>query len=77
VSNELNDVMRLLTVISTVIMVPTLIAGIYGMNFHVMPELAWAWGYPYALGLMAVSALAVWLYFRHLGFVGPASKGEA
>ena len=43
---------------------PTLIASVYGMNFDVMPELHWTWGYPMALGLMAISALVPWLVFR-------------
>jgi magnesium transporter len=45
-------------------MPPTLIASIYGMNFHTMPELSWSFGYPYALGAMAMSALLPFLFFR-------------
>jgi magnesium transporter len=60
VSNELNSTMRRLTAVTVVIMAPTLIAGIYGMNFAFMPELDWPWGYPFALALMAgVMALAI------------------
>jgi magnesium transporter len=70
-SVELNRAMRLLTVIATAVLVPTLIAGVYGMNFEHMPELGQRWGYPFALGLMALSSTAVWLGFRRLGFVGP------
>jgi magnesium transporter len=44
---------------------PTLIASIYGMNFDVMPELQWPWGYPLALLLMVASAVAPYLYFKH------------
>ncbi len=47
-------------------MVPTLIAGIYGMNFRYMPELEWSWGYYGALGLMALSAGLLALLFRWL-----------
>ena len=48
-------------------LVPTLIAGIYGMNFRQMPELGWALGYPFALVLMAGSALALYLVFKKRG----------
>lgn len=65
VSNNLNNVMRKMTVISTVLMTMALIAGIYGMNFKVMPELNWVFGYPFALGLMLTSgALIVYLFRR-------------
>jgi magnesium transporter len=43
------------------------IAGIYGMNFHVMPELSWTYGYPFALGLMVVTTAALYLYVRWRG----------
>jgi magnesium transporter len=46
-------------------MPPTLIGAIYGMNFEVMPELTWPWGYPLALALMVVSGVAPLLWFRH------------
>ena len=45
-----NNVMKVLTVVSVAGIPPVLIAGIYGMNFKIMPELDWAWGYPYGLG---------------------------
>jgi magnesium transporter len=65
VSNRLNNVMRSLTSWGAIILVPTLIAGIYGMNFDHMPELHWLLGYPLALGLMAVSAsLLYWVFKR-------------
>lgn len=68
VSNRLNDVMRVLTVISTVLMVCSLIAGIYGMNFAHMPELQWSFGYPLAILFMVISsALIVWV-FRRKGY---------
>ena len=53
VSNRLNEVMKVLTVIATIILPLSLIAGIYGMNFKNMPELQWTYGYPFTLGLMA------------------------
>ena len=48
---------------------PTLIAGIYGMNFRHMPELRWVTGYPFALALMAASALALWRFFKRQGWL--------
>jgi magnesium transporter len=60
VSNRLNEVMKRLTSWAAIILVPTLIAGIYGMNFLHMPELRWRYGYAFALGTMLVATL--WLY---------------
>jgi magnesium transporter len=51
VSNRLNQVMKVLTVMSSIFIPLTFIVGVYGMNFHYMPELEWRWGYP-----------AVWLF---------------
>jgi magnesium transporter len=59
-----NNVMKVLTVASVVGIPPVLIAGIYGMNFKGMPEYDWAWGYPYGLALIAVSALATLIVFK-------------
>jgi len=64
VSNNLNEVMKTLTSVTVMFMVPTLIAGIYGMNFKVMPELEMELGYPFALTLMIGSAGALFIYFR-------------
>ena len=66
VSNELNATMRRLTAVTVVIMVPTLIAGIYGMNFDRMPELSWSLGYPFALALMGLAAFAAIAFFRRV-----------
>jgi magnesium transporter len=63
-SFRLNEAIRVLTVFSAVFLPLSLIAGIYGMNFDYMPELRSRWGYPFALGLMALVAAAVLLYFR-------------
>ena len=49
--------------------VPTMIAGVYGMNFKFMPELDWSLGYPYALALMAASAVVPMWYFRRRGWL--------
>jgi magnesium transporter len=64
VSNNLNTVMKKMTVISTVLMSAALIAGIYGMNFHFMPELSWFWGYPFALILMFASGIGILILFK-------------
>jgi magnesium transporter len=63
-ANRLNEVMKKLTGWAGIVLVPTLIAGIYGMNFKGMPELGWGLGYPFALVLMAGSALALYLVFK-------------
>src|SRR5215211_4991399 len=60
----LNETIRTLTVIATIVLPLTLIAGIYGMNFDVMPELQWAYGYYYALALMAAVGVCLISYFR-------------
>lgn len=64
VGNRLNVVMKQLTSWAGIILVPTLIAGIYGMNFRHMPELNWLFGYPFALGLMALSAFTLYKVFK-------------
>lgn len=64
ISIEQNDVVKVLTIASTVGVPPVLVVGVYGMNFKVMPELEWRHGYPFALALVAVSALAPLLWFR-------------
>ncbi len=61
---EQNNVIKILTVASVVFMPPMLIASIYGMNFEVMPELHLPWGYPMALGMVLLSAIGPFLYFR-------------
>jgi magnesium transporter len=61
-SNRMNEIMKVLTVIATIFMPLTFIAGVYGMNFKYMPELEWHWGYPAVLLLMA--AVAVYMLFH-------------
>lgn len=63
-SNRLNEVMKTLTMFSTVMLPLSLIAGIYGMNFENMPELKWRYGYPMALLAMVLVALGLMFYFR-------------
>ncbi|MHB0986329.1 MAG: magnesium/cobalt transporter CorA [Sulfuricella sp.] len=64
VSNRMNSVMRMLTVIATIFMPLTFLAGVYGMNFKHMPELEWTWGYPAVLLLMAAVGISMQVYFR-------------
>ena len=63
-SATLNETIRTLTVIATIVLPLTLIAGIYGMNFDFMPELEWSYGYYYALSLMAALAISLVSYFK-------------
>jgi magnesium transporter len=71
VNNRLNEVMKVLTVIATIFMPLTFIAGVYGMNFKTevspwnMPELNWYYGYPFALGLMALVTITMIMYFKN------------
>ncbi len=69
VSNRLNEVMKVLTSWAGIILVPTLIAGIYGMNFVHMPELTWRYGYAYALAVMFGAGILLWRMFRKRGWL--------
>ncbi len=69
VSNRMNEVMKLLTLVATIFIPITFIAGIYGMNFKYMPELEWGWGYFLCLGLMATVVGAMLAYFRNKGWL--------
>ena len=73
-SNRMNEVMKTLTLISTIMLPLTFIAGVYGMNFDHMPELHWVGGYPFALGLMTVVAGGIILWFRYKGWMGPGTR---
>ena len=64
ISNKMNEIMQFLTIVGTIFIPLTFIAGIYGMNFQVMPELAWRWGYFAVLGLMAAVGVGLLAYFR-------------
>jgi magnesium transporter len=66
---EQNDIVKVLTVVSVVGVPPVLVAGIYGMNFKAMPEYDWAFGYPYSLALMVVSALVPLAWFKWRGWM--------
>ena len=69
VSNRLNVVMKKLSSWAAIVLVPTLIAGIYGMNFRHMPELTWQLGYPLALGMMLAAALLLYRGFKKRGWL--------
>ena len=69
ISVQQNEDMRKISAGAAVVVVPTLIAGIYGMNFTRMPELEWTFGYPYALGLMLTSALLLIWFFKRSGWL--------
>ena len=74
VSNNLSQVLKTLTIGASFILIPTLIASIYGMNFDTnslwnMPELAWKYGYFFALGLIALSMILTFVYFRKKGWM--------
>jgi magnesium transporter len=64
ISNRLNAVMKVLTIIATVFMPLTFLAGLYGMNFKHMPELEWPWGYPMVLMIMLAVASSMLIYFK-------------
>jgi magnesium transporter len=64
VSNKMNEVMKVLTIIATIFIPLTFIAGIYGMNFEFMPELKWHWGYPIVWVIIIVIAIVMLFYFR-------------
>lgn len=73
-SNRMNEVMKVLTMIATIFIPMTFVAGLYGMNFdraspYNLPELGWRFGYIYALGLMVASASIMLFVFWRLGWI--------
>ena len=64
ISNRMNEVMKVLTVIATIFIPLTFLAGVYGMNFQHMPELQWRWGYPVVWLVMLAVAVSMFVYFR-------------
>jgi magnesium transporter len=64
VNIQQNNIIKIFSVAAVVLMPPTLVASIYGMNFHHMPELDWTIGYPLALGLMILAAILPYMYFK-------------
>ena len=69
ISNRMNEIMKLLTIISTVFIPLTFLAGMYGMNFKHMPELDWRWSYPTLWVIMTVIVLVMVRYFRRKGWL--------
>jgi len=69
VSNRMNEVVLKVSAWAAIIALPTVIASIYGMNFRFIPELRWHYGYFYAIGLMAASALSLYAYFKRRGWL--------
>ena len=69
ISIQQNSIIKIFSVAAVVFLPPTLIASIYGMNFHFIPELSWEVGYPLALGMMVVSAVLPYLYFKRKGWL--------
>lgn len=69
-ANRTNEVMRVLTLIATIFIPLTFIAGVYGMNFEHMPELGWRWGYPAVMLFMAALAAALVVWFWRKGWLG-------
>ena len=64
-----NQIIKIFSVAAVVFLPPTLVASIYGMNFEQMPELKWIMGYPWALGLMVLSAVLPYIYFKRRGWL--------
>ncbi len=64
ISNRMNEIMKVLTIIATIFIPLTFIAGLYGMNFQFMPELAWKWGYLTIISVMFVIAIGMVIFFR-------------
>ena len=69
INNEQNAIIKILSVAALVFLPPTLVAGIYGMNFDVLPELRWIYWYPLALSLMVIAAVLPYLIFRRKGWL--------
>ncbi len=74
VANMQNETMRVLSIVATIFMPLTLLAGIYGMNFEYMPELKWHWGYFSVLGIMAVAIIGLVGWFWARKWIGPGRK---
>lgn len=69
INNEQNKIIKIFSIAAVVFLPPTMIASIYGMNFRLMPELNWPWGYPMALTLMLISGIAPYWYFKRKGWL--------
>jgi magnesium transporter len=76
IANDQNEVMKALTVIASVLLVPTFIVGLYGQNFKHIPELNWSFGYWWSWGLIGLTTFAQVLFFRWLGWIGGEPLGR-
>jgi magnesium transporter len=76
-NNRLNEVIKALTVLASIFIPLTFIVGVYGMNFDVMPELRWRYGYPAVLGGMALLSIGLLLWFRRRGWIGGRQRRGA
>jgi magnesium transporter len=76
IANDQNEVTKRLTVIASVLLVPTFIVGLYGQNFRHIPELHWGFGYWFSWGLIIVTTVLQLLFFRWLGWIGNAPLGR-
>jgi magnesium transporter len=74
ISNRMNEIMKVLTIIATIFIPLTFIAGIYGMNFENMPELHTRYGYFIVMGLMAFLGFGMLFWFIHKGWLTPKQK---
>lgn len=68
-NNRLNEIMKVLTIISTIFMPLSFVSGIYGMNFHFMPEVSWPWGYPMVWVIFLIIATLMILFFRRRNWI--------
>jgi magnesium transporter len=69
INNEQNKIIKIFSVVAVIFLPPTLVASIYGMNFQIIPELKWIFGYPWSLALMVLSAVLPYLYFKRRGWL--------
>jgi len=76
ISNRMNETIKALTIISTIFLPLTFIAGIYGMNFRRLPEVEWKYGYPFSLGLMGAVAAGQLIYFHRKGWIGRSRRRD-
>ena len=76
IANDQNEVTKLLTVIASLLLVPTFIVGLYGQNFRNIPELHWGFGYAWSWGLIIVTTVLQILFFRWLGWIGGQPLGR-
>lgn len=68
-SVEQNKVIKIFTIVNVIFLPPTLVASIYGMNFEIMPELSWDYGYLFSVGIMILSAITPLIIFRKKGWI--------